>query len=396
MKNQEMYKKEEKNKDEEYSLRKKKLETLGVMAGSVANEFNNLLMGIMANADLGMMELPLDSPVRENFLEIEKAALKAASLSNRILVFSGEENNNIEEIDLSNMIEGTINLLEVDLEKNIKINYDLNREFPIVNGIMTQLRQIIIDLVHNARQCIGKNEGEIRISTGILEINDQDIKKCIGNKKIIPGKYSCIKFQDSGNSIEEKKVNEILNKLYSEEMNRKEFKLSAVIKLVKEQNGHIKLDFDHEFGTGITIVFPYVEKINREISFDGDISEWRGSGTLLIIDDEDVVLKTGKRILEKAGFSVITASCGKDGIEKFKTHKEEIICTLLDLQMDDIQGENVYSEIHKLDKDACVIVSSGCDEKEFENRFKGEKPAAFLQKPYKYIKLISTLRETFE
>jgi CheY-like chemotaxis protein len=170
--------------------------------------------------------------------------------------------------------------------------------------------------------------------------------------------------------------------------------LAAVLGIVRSHRGAIKLYSEPGKGTAFKVLFPSSEP--AELAFEqspGGVEVWRGTGTVLIVDDEEGVRLVGRKTLEKAGFTVMIAEDGRAGVQMFRTHADEIRAVLLDMTMPDISGEEVFRAIRTIRPEVRVILSSGYNEQETISHFQGRGLAGFIQKPYQPMKLIEKVRE---
>ena len=380
-----------------------KLESLGVLAGGIAHDFNNILMGVIGYAELSLKELSPSSPARDNIKEINKSACRAAELAKQMLAYSGKGKFLIEHINLNELIEEISHILDVSISKKAILKYNFADELPGFEGDITQIRQVIMNLITNASEALNEKSGVISISTGVVEYknkNISDLKECVSQaeveNKTLDGMYVYIEVSDTGCGMDDDVKSKIFDPFFTTKFTGRGLGMAAMLGIVRGHNGIIELNSRPQKGTTFRIMFPAnLEKIQSLKEHDDDKTsenEWQGNGTLLIADDEVTICAIGKYMLEQIGFKVITAYDGVEAVDVFKEHADEIVCVILDLTMPRLSGEEVFKEISTIKPGIKVILSSGYDEQDAMQRFSGDKIAGFVQKPYTFELLKEKLK----
>jgi PAS domain S-box-containing protein len=377
-----------------------KLESLGVLAGGIAHDFNNILMVILGNADLALDELSPMSPARGHLQEIEKASKRAAELAKQMLAYSGKGRFVVEPIDAAELVEEMAHLLAVSISKKAVLRYNFADNLPSFDGDVTQVRQVVMNLITNASEAIGEKSGVIALSTGALYcdrayLDDIDeVLRVSSDGPLREGVYTYFEVADTGCGMDAESIERIFDPFFTTKFTGRGLGMSAVLGIVRGHRGAIKIHSEVGKGTTFKVLFPANELAaklpTREPS---ETNEWRGSGTVLLVDDEEAVLRVLQRIVEGMGFQVLSANDGREALDVFRARGEEIACVLLDLTMPRLDGEQVFREIRRMRPDAKVILSSGCDESDVKQRFAGEGVAGFIQKPYRSDSLGAKLRD---
>jgi PAS domain S-box-containing protein len=371
-----------------------KLESLGVLAGGIAHDFNNLLMAILGNTDLALLDIPADSPARESIREIERATRRAAELAQQMLAYSGKGKFVIGSIELGELVREMAALLEVSISKKVRVDYDFAPALPSFEGDATQIRQVIMNLITNASEAIGDQPGTIRVSTGVLHcdrtyLDGLDEALPIGRSEPLPeGRYVYVEVADSGCGMSRETLARVFDPFFTTKFTGRGLGMSAVLGIVRGHAG--ALGIYSELGTGTTfrVLFP-AAGIGASAGERASASEWRGTGTVLVADDEAMVLRVGQRTLERLGFRVLLAADGREAVDRFRERAGEIVCVLLDLTMPQLDGQQVFRELRALRPDVPVILCSGYSEQAVVGLFEGQGLAGFIQKPY----TIEVLRE---
>jgi len=371
-----------------------KLESLGVLAGGIAHDFNNILTGILGNADLALMKIGPDSPVWDNLRDIRKGSFSAAELCRQMLAYSGKGRFELAPIDLREAMKEITQLLEVSISKKIAIRFELPERMPLIYGDAVQVRQIIMNLVINASEAIGDETGAIMIAAGSTDMSRADLKSTYLDDNLPEGEYAYLDVTDTGTGMDRETVARIFEPFFTTKFTGRGLGLAAVLGIVRGHRGAIRINSEPGKGTSFRVFFPALhgqgvrEEAKREPS-----GTWHGSGTVLLVDDEETVLSVGRRMLELLGFSVLTAANGIEALRIFREHAASIVCVILDLTMPMMNGVEAFSELKKIRPDIRVIISSGYSEYEISERFAGNTVSGFVQKPYHFEEFAARLRE---
>ncbi len=364
-----------------------KLESLGVLAGGIAHDFNNILMAIIGNAELASMHINKESPAYENLQRIEQASGRAADLAKQMLAYSGRGRFVIENIDLNILLQEMLHMLEVSISKKAVLQFNPHRHLPAIEADATQIRQVIMNLVINASEAIGENNGTITITTGCLDCDQNYLRSSLMQDAQKEGLYVYFEVLDTGCGMDNETLAKIFDPFFTTKFTGRGLGMAAVLGIVRGHKGVIKVCSEVGKGTSFKILLPassrQVDTLNSRTQDDN----WKGEGIVLLVDDEETVRGIGTEMLEKLGFTVITAEDGWDALEKFKICAN-IAFVILDLTMPRMDGEQCLRELRKLKPSLKIIVSSGFSDYEIAQKFAGERLAGFIQKPYK----LSTLR----
>ncbi len=374
-----------------------KLESLGVLVGGIAHDFNNLLVGMLGNAELVLSGLAEGTPEHQAVSEIEKAASRAAELTHQMLAYAGRASFEVKPVRLNALIEEMKPLLASMISKKALVRYRLGEDFPLLEGDPSQLRQVVMNLIINAAEALEEKEGLVRVKTGVTEISGDQLRKAYLAEDLPAGPYAYLRVSDNGSGMDEETRNRIFDPFYTTKFAGRGLGLAAVLGIVKSHHGAIRVETAAEKGTTFTLYFPIVE-VTGELEDTGPVvqSDWRGSGTVLVVDDEPTVRGVVTTVLERMGFTTLEAVDGREGLETFRRHAEEIRAVLLDMTMPRLDGGEAFREIHRLRPDTPVILLSGYTEEEAARRFHGSGLAGFVHKPFRPRMLIEKLRQILE
>lgn len=387
------------NEEERLSLESQvqqtqKLESLGILAGGIAHDFNNLLLGILGNADLALMELRPESPARQHIEGAVKASQRAAELCGQMLAYSGRGSFIFKPLDLTTLVEEMAHLLEVSISKKISLRYNFAPRIPPVEGDPTQLRQVIMNLIINASDAIGDHVGQIMISTGVAYMGRKELESLTVGAGLDTGSYAYLEVADTGCGMDRATRDRIFDPFFTTKFTGRGLGLAAVHGIVHSHHGAVNIESEPGQGTHFRIYLPVTNQpIPETPPPPFRRTERRGSGTVLVVDDEEIITDIATKILTQAGFNALTASDGRKGVEVFCQHAELIDVVILDLTMPEMSGEEVYNEMVLVKNNVKVILSSGYSESEAATRFAGKNLAGFIQKPYRPNVLIEKLNE---
>jgi PAS domain S-box-containing protein len=383
---------EEKLSLERQMLHAQKLESLGVLAGGIAHDFNNILAAILGNADLALYRIAPTSPVCSNLRAIVEASKRAAEISKQMLAYSGKGQFVIEPIDAGKIIREMAHLLEVSISKNAVISYELFENLPTFEGDATQIRQVIMNLITNASEAIGEKSGVITLSTGGIYCGRAYLDNCNEviraglNEPLSEGLYTYIEVTDTGCGMDSGTIEKVFDPFFTTKFTGRGLGMSAVLGIVRGHKGALKIASEVNKGTTFTVLFPANEPCDYVLAerSEGETVDkaWRGSGTVLIVDDEETVRAVAQQMLDNMGFSVLTASDGSEALHIFRRHYKQIVCVLLDLTMPHMDGVKAFQAMRLLHPQARVILCSGYNEREATQRFAGKGLSGFIQKPY--------------
>ena len=377
-------------------LHVQKLESLGVLAGGIAHDFNNILMVVLGNADLALMRLTAESPVRDNLLQIENAASRAADLARQMLAYSGKGRFVIENLDLTRIVQEMAQMLEVSISKKVMLRYNFTPDLPAISGDATQLRQVILNLVINASEAIGDASGVIAISTSHMECDRAYLSESWIDDRLPEGPYLILEVADTGCGIDRDIIPKIFDPFFTTKFTGRGLGMAAVLGIVRGHMGAIKIYSEKGKGSTFRLLFPCLQVAADQQEPFASEGLWRGSGTVLLADDEATIRGLGQEMLEALGFTVLTACDGRDAIEVFTRNKEEIVCVLLDLTMPKLDGEQTFRALRLLKPDLKIIVSSGYNEQEVTQKFVGKGLSGFIQKPYKLVEVSRKIQDILE
>ncbi|KAA3618930.1 MAG: PAS domain S-box protein [Calditrichaeota bacterium] len=384
---------EEKKKLERQMQHTQKLESLGILAGGIAHDFNNLLVAVLGNADLVLSELDSNSLIYENIKDIEKAAFRAADLCKQMLAYSGRGNFIITDLNLSAIIKDMMQMLDASRSKKAIIKLNINDSIPSVRADITQLRQVILNLITNASDALEDEVGVISISTGHRFFNGDFVERNAAGNELMAGNYVFLQVQDTGCGMDAKTISKLFDPFFTTKFTGRGLGLSAVLGIMRGHNGGIVVESNLQKGSTFTVLFPPVlssaAKMTESPSRKKAIKQ--GQGTILVVDDEKIVRDMARKILSRMGYSIVEAADGIEAIEYVHDNYKSLNCILLDLTMPKMDGKQVIDKIREYTTNIPVILTSGYSELEVSQHFEGENISGFLQKPFSVEELMQII-----
>ena len=385
---------QERRRLEEQIQHTQRLESLGVLAGGIAHDFNNLLASIMGYASLALLDLPESAPARRSIQHVVDASRSAAELTQQMLAYSGRGQFVLSFIDLSRLIEEVTRLLGTLISKKAVLRLNLAPALPPIKADASQLRQIVMNLVTNASDALGEQNGFIQITTGTVTVASGRVPRIEPGSMLPPGEYVYLEVADTGCGMDANTKARIFDPFFSTKFTGRGLGLAAVLGIVRAHGGTIQVDSEPGYGTSFRVLLPCAGEGASLAAEEAapPTGDWRGEGLVLVVDDEPSVRDLAALILERAGFSVVTASDGHEAVARFAEHAADICAVVLDLTMPGMDGAEVYQHLIEIRSDIRVIVCSGYNVQDFDARFGGERAALFLRKPFLPSELIDKLR----
>ena len=368
-----------------------KLESLGVLAGGVAHDFNNILMAVQGHAELALNGIAPTSPAHRNLVEISTAARRAADLCRQMLAYAGRSSFALEKVGLQELVEEMTDLLKTTISKKAILTLNLEKGLPPIQADPTQIRQIVMNLIINVSEAIGDRSGVISVSVGTTRCDEEYLQKTELNDDLPPGLYVHLEVTDTGHGMDAEMQSRIFDPFFSTKFTGRGLGLAAVLGIVRAHKGALKVYSEPGKGTTFKILFPALAE-GEDATRSPDSSpwgDWRGTGTILLVDDEESLVALGARMLEHLGFSVLTAADGLQAVEQYREKGNTIDLVLMDLTMPHMDGAEAFGELRRLNPDVRVVLASGYSNEDVAARFAGKGLSGVLQKPYN----LSSLRE---
>jgi len=369
-------------------LRSEKLKSLGVLAGGIAHDFNNLLTAVLGNADLALMYLPAASPATKRVSEIKNAALLAGDLCNQLLAYSGKGQFVVSALDMTDAVRGVSEMLNVSVSKKVRLTYDLSTDLPGIEADATQVRQVILNLITNAAEACGDEEGVVSIATGVRHCDPADLHGKGFLEEVPEGDYVFLEVRDTGCGMDEEARARLFEPFFTTKFTGRGLGLSAVLGIVRGHEGTIRVETEPGRGTAMTVLFPATEDhVDTVAAAPARDEEWKASGTVLLVDDEAMVRDVAREMLRELGVTVVVAEDGVEAVDIYRERADQIDLVILDMNMPRMSGDEAFREIRRIREDARIVISSGYSEADTARSFADDAPAGFMEKPYEFAVL---------
>jgi PAS domain S-box-containing protein len=368
---------EERHKLEVQFQQAQRFEALGTLAGGIAHDFNNLLMNIQGNTSLMLCEIKKSHPYYNMLKNIEKQVKSGAQLTRQMLGYARKGKFNVKAIELNKVVNESAETFG-RTRKEITIQRDFADELYAVEADRGQIEQVLLNLYVNAADAM-PGGGLLQLKT--RNVSHSNIKS--DQYKPQPGNYVQLTISDSGIGMDQHTLEHIFDPFFTtKEMGRGTgLGLASVYGIIKSHDGYIDVTSEKGQGTTFTIFLPATHKsVEDQVGAAAELI--RGNGTLLVVDDEALVLDVAANMLEKLGYTALKAQNGNDAVNIFKAHKDEIKMVVLDIIMPNMGGSDVYDKIKMINPDVKVMLSSGysVDGQAIELLERGCD--GFLQKPF--------------
>ena len=371
-----------------------KLESLGVLAGGIAHDFNNLLVGIIGNASLALEVLPPDDLSRDMIEGVVKAGERAAVLTRQMLAYSGKGRFVIEMVDVSGLVAEMLPLLKSSIPRTISLETRLSDRLPPIEADTAQVQQIFMNLVINAAEACEDKPGTVSIATGLEEIDDHHMRSTFGLPALQPGSYVALEVHDTGAGMDEGTRARIFDPFFTTKFTGRGLGLSAVLGIIRAHQGAIHVYSEPGQGSTFKVLFPAAGRIFTGVAptHREALREPSGSGTILLIDDEEMVRNMGRAALERFGYRVLDAENGRAALQVIAGRANDFDLVILDLTMPVMSGTETLREFRRIRPDLPIVLSSGFSETEATLRFGADALSGFLQKPYTAAQLAQAVQ----
>ena len=361
-----------------------KLESLGLLAGGVAHDFNNLLTAVLGNAELALKDLPASAPAREPLGEIRTIACRAADLCRQLLAYSGHGGSVSEPIAPRHIVEEISRILEVSVAAKVRLVFRFAEDLPLIMGDPTQIRQVVMNLITNASEAIGNQEGVITLSLSKRLIEARDLRDFVAHSDVAEGTYVELTVTDTGCGMDEATRSRVFEPFFSTKFAERGLGMAAVLGIVRGHKGAIRMASELGEGTSVTVLLPAAGSevsLPREPAATSPVAR-PANAAVLVVDDNARVLQAVSQLVGALGYLVMTAASGREALAVFGERHAQIGCVLLDLTMPDMDGLETMQALRAVDPKARIVLSSGYSEQSVRRRMSGDSSTGFLQKPF--------------
>ena len=368
-----------------------KLEAIGTLAGGIAHNFNNLLMGIQGNATLMLADTNPNHPHYGKLKTIQKLVKNGSKLTRQLLGYAREGRYEIKPIDLTRLVKETSDTFGAT-RKEVNIYQELANDLYAIEADEGQIEQVLLNLYLNAAEAMPQG-GDIFLKT--MNVKHEDMThKCYKPK---PGNYVLLSIRDTGMGMDKMTIERIFEPFFTSRGLGKGtgLGLASVYGSIKAHGGYIDVYSEKGNGATFEIYLPAIKgKIRKEKNIVPEL--FKGKETVLLVDDEEMVANVADQMLKKLGYEVLIARSGKEAIEHYEPKKDEIDMVLLDMIMPDMSGGDVYDRLKEINPHAKVLLSSGYSMEGQASDILKRGCDGFIQKPFSLQALSGRIREVLE
>ena len=385
---------EERRRLESQMLHVQKLESLGVLAGGVAHDFNNLLTVIIGGAELlrGQDDLEV---IRTAATQLERAARQAAELTQLLLAYAGKSSFEARPTALAELLEGGRPLLEVSVsKKDHRLTIELDRDVPLVDVDAGQIRQVILNLVQNGSEAIA-GSGEVRVELAQVTIDEADLAACVVPSALGVGDRAVrLRVRDSGVGLDDATRQRIFDPFFTTKQTGRGLGLAAVLGIVRAHGVALALRSRPGEGTTFDLYFA-PSRHSAGTAGERAEREWRGSGSVLVVDDDEGPGQMACALLRTIGFEATHVSGGAEALARCQGDDGAIALAVVDMIMPDIDGAATFRRLRAIRPELPILLYSGYDD-DVATGCLGEPRTAFLRKPFLLEDLVAALRGLLE
>ena len=377
--------------EEKKELQIRRMESIFTLAGGIAHDFNNALSGITGNIELLKMDLPNMAGIDRYIDAMSNAAQRMVHLTDQLLAYARGGRYRPTTISLSKFVEETLPMIQQKIAPGICVRTNLAGDIFKIEADMTQMHMVLSTVMINAAEAI-EGQGKIIIKAGNKEI-DEGIARY--NPGLKPGRYACLTVQDDGEGMDTETKQKIFEPFFTRKIKGRGLGMAAVYGIVKNHGGWISVESQLGKGTVVRIYFPAIEE--KPIEMTKLKTEFaRGTGTVLIVENEAQVMDVTRTILKRLGYNVLTARTGMEAINIGRSYDGDIDLAIIDMNLHDMRGEVIYKLLMNARKNLKVIISSGYDFDGFAQEILNAGAQAFIQKPFKLAVLSEKVKNVLE
>ncbi len=371
-----------------------KMETIGTLAGGIAHDFNNILFPIVGYTEMLLEEIPEDSSLRDSLEEIFTGTMRASDLVKQILTFSRQDSNQIKLIKIQPIIKEALKLIRSTIPTSIEINQDIRNDCGIIKADPTQIHQIVMNLATNAYHAMENDDGELKVSLNEIKLDELDVL----GPDMPPGIYACLTVADTGIGIDEDITEKIFDPFFTTKETGKGtgMGLSVVHGIVKNAGGSIHVYSELGKGTEFHVYLPVVKSYFEQQKAQTTEAIHGGTERILLVDDEDAIIRMEQQMLERLGYQVDTRSSSVEALEAFRAGPKKFDVVITDMAMPNMSGDKLAAELIKIRPDIPILLCTGFSEKISEERAVSMGIKDVLMKPIVRADLSSKIRKVLD
>jgi PAS domain S-box-containing protein len=377
------------------SFAKQKLESVGTLASGIAHDFNNLLGAVLAQAELAVSEFAAGVNPGEELRAIQEVALRGSEIVRQLMIYAGKESPVIGPVDVSETIRDMVELLKVSVSKHVVLEMELSPDLPAVQANAAQLRQIILNLITNASDAIGDQDGVICVTTRGMK-DGQELPGGISGG-LADGDCLELEISDTGHGMTLETQAKVFDPFFTTKSAGHGLGLAIVHRIVQGFGGAIHLTSEVGKGTTFQIRLPY-DQVTVDTTKDGapsseEVAIPGREAIVLVVEDEDPLRSAIVKMLRKSGFEVLEAGNGSAAIRLLRANGDRIDVILLDMTIPGPSSREVVAEAVQTRPDVSVVLTSAYSEEMIKDAMGAPQIHGFIRKPFRLGDLVQKLRE---
>jgi len=382
------------NKMEAQLQKAHKMETIGTLAGGIAHDFNNILFPMFGYLEMMLEDVPEDDPLRSHLEEVFNGAKRARDLVQQILTFSRQKDHQMKPLKVHLVIKEALKLLNSSLPSTIEISQNIKTDCGLVMADPIRIHQIVMNLCTNAFHAMEERGGKLTVNLKEVELANEDLK----DPAMIPGPYVCLDISDTGPGMEQSIIDRIFDPYFTtkEEGKGTGLGLAVVHGIVKSQGGHISVYSEPGKGAEFKVYLPVIKKQKETAKVETDTPIQKGDERILLVDDEDIIVRIEKQMLERLGYHVTVRTSSIDALEAFRMQSEKYDLVITDLTMPNMTGDKLAGELIKIRSEIPVILCTGFSEMMSKEKAESLGIKGFLMKPVVVKDLSNMIRKVLD
>jgi two-component system, cell cycle sensor histidine kinase and response regulator CckA len=369
----------------------RKTEAITTLAGGIAHQFNNALTPIMGNIDILQMDHAQDDDLMDTLKQMKESCRRMANLTSQLLAYARGGKYAVQVVSPNAFVLDTIPLVEHTLHPEVRVETDLPPNVSDVKADPTQMEMVLSALIANADEAT-EGPGRIRIAAADVEL-DQKFRT---HHDLTPGPYVCVSVEDTGKGMDEETRQRIFDPFFTTHFLGRGLGMAAVYGIIKNHGGAIEVESELGKGTVVRVYLPAIGPEGKEEGKKGDkkreVEPEKLKGTILVIEDDEMVMDLTRAMLERLGYRVLSAGTGKEAVDSVKAFDGKIDLALLDIKLPDMSGSQVYPLIMEARPGLKVVVCSGYALDGPAQEILNAGAVGFIQKPFS----IETIKEKLE
>ena len=382
---------EEKKRLEAQLQQAQRMESIGTLAGGIAHNFNNILMGIIGNVSLVLDEIDTNHPNYITLKNIEEQVKSGSKLTHQLLGYARKGRYVVKPLNLNHLVKDTSDTFGIT-KKEIRVHQDLVEDLLAIKVDQGQIEQVLLNLYVNAADAMAGG-GDLYLKT--MNVTDKDMTDKLYEPK--PGNYVLLTIRDTGVGMDKETMARIFEPFFSTKgfAEGTGLGLASAYGTIKGHGGYIDVSSEKDNGTTFSIYLPATEeKVKGKKEQSGELK--KGHGRILFVDDEDMVLNVGEKMLIKMGYDVLSSNNGQKALDLYKENQGKIDLVLLDMVMPDMGGGETYDKLKKNNPKVKVLLASGYSIEGQATEIMNRGCNGFIQKPFNMVDLSQKIRAVLD